>query len=146
LAQIWVSGGTHITQGVVKLNDSYFNTAKYDNPNERLHVVCQEVGHTFGLAHQSESGVSLNTCMDYSTSPTSTKPNAHDYEELGIIYAHLDSTNTSSKLLPAPATGDLNSPGEWGKLVSQSANGKTATFERDLGHGQKVLTHVYYAD
>lgn len=101
LAQIWISGGTHITQGTTKMNDTYFNTAKYNNPNEKLHVMCQEVGHTFGLDHQSEDGSSQNTCMDYFSntganagSAVSTHPNAHDYEELQIIYQHLDSTTT----------------------------------------------------
>lgn len=101
LAQIWISGGTHITQGTTKMNDSYFSLSKYNNPNEKEHVVCQEVGHTFGLDHQSEDGSSLNTCMDYFSntganagSTLSTHPNAHDYEELGLIYNHLDSTTT----------------------------------------------------
>ena len=39
------------------------------------HVICQEIGHTFGLDHQSETGASLNTCMDYyhDTSASDTK-------------------------------------------------------------------------
>ena len=31
LAQIWISG-SHITQGITKVNDSYFNTAQYNTP------------------------------------------------------------------------------------------------------------------
>jgi len=54
LASIWISGG-HITQGTAKMNDSYFGLSTYNNPNEKQHVVCQEVAHTFGLAHQDES-------------------------------------------------------------------------------------------
>ena len=64
LAQIWISG-SHITQGVAKMNDTYFNLATYNNPNEKLHVMCQEVGHTFGLDHQWEEGTSQDRCMDY---------------------------------------------------------------------------------
>jgi len=89
LAQIWITGGTHITQGVVKNNDYYFGNSsyQYNNTAEMQHVICQEIGHTFGLDHQDESGISLNTCMDYyhntSASDTqSTHPNAHDYQEL----------------------------------------------------------------
>jgi hypothetical protein len=72
------------------------------------HVICQEIGHTFGLDHQDESGISLNTCMDYyhNTSASDTKsthPNSHDYDELGIIYNHLDastSVGASAAFLP----------------------------------------------
>jgi len=120
LAQIWITGGTHITQGVIKNNDYYFGNSSYQyNTPEMQHVICQEIGHTFGLDHQDESGISLNTCMDYyhNTSASDTKsthPNQHDYDELGIIYAHLDSFSTvgaaSAGFLPdavpsfAPAT------------------------------------------
>ena len=64
LATINISG-SHITQGSAKMNDTYFSTATYNNPNEKLHVVCQEVAHTYGLGHQSEDGSSQNSCMDY---------------------------------------------------------------------------------
>jgi hypothetical protein len=152
LAQIWISGGVHITQGVVKNNDYYFGNSsyQYNNTAEMQHVICQEIGHTFGLDHQSESGISLNTCMDYyhntsSSDTQSTHPNAHDYEELGIIYSHLDSFNTVSTAtaMAHGANGDLNDPREWGKLVRQS--GRESVYERDFGSGQKLITHVTWA-
>jgi hypothetical protein len=94
VAQIWIyRGGSHIAQGTVELNDYYFGRSSYayNNSAEQLHVVCQEVGHTFGLDHQSETGESLNTCMDYyhntsSTDTLSTHPNQGDYDELRCIY------------------------------------------------------------
>ncbi len=101
VAQIWITGGEHITQGVVKNNDYYFGNSsyQYNNTAEMQHVICQEIGHTFGLDHQSETGASLNTCMDYyhnttSSDTKSTHPNQHDYDELGIIYSHNDSFST----------------------------------------------------
>src|SRR5262249_41646988 len=105
LAQIWISG-SHITQGSVKLNDTYFKTTKYNTPAWRRLVSCQEVAHTLGLDHQDEifGNPNLGTCMDYTNDPDGTLanpdqlsneyPNAHDYEELEIIYTHLDSTTT----------------------------------------------------
>lgn len=100
LATIYISG-THITQGTAKMNDTYFNSATYNNPNEKLHVLCQEVGHTFGLGHTSEDGSSQNTCMDYfsntganATSTVSTHPNQHDYDQLATIYGHTDASTT----------------------------------------------------
>lgn len=94
LASINISGD-HITQAVAKMNDSYSSTWTSD-PNEARHVMCQEVGHDFGLGHTSEDGSSQNTCMDYSRSATSVSPNAHDYEQLASMYSHLDSSNTYS--------------------------------------------------
>jgi hypothetical protein len=90
LAQIWLSGG-HIVKGVTKVNDSYFDSSRYDYDAER-HVMCQEIGH----AYQDESGADLNTCMDYAEALDNPSPNAHDYQQLALIYAHLDSTSTVS--------------------------------------------------
>lgn len=110
LASINLTGGVHITQGTAKMNDTYFNTATYNNPNEKLHVMCQEVAHTFGLDHQSTDGSSQNSCMDYfsntganATSTLSTKPNKHDFDQLKLIYGHLDTFNTSFGTIAAGA-------------------------------------------
>jgi hypothetical protein len=145
LASISITGGTHITQGTVKVNDTYFAMAQYNTPEERAHVMCQEIGHTFGLGHTSEDGSTQNTCMDYSQSPTSTAPNAHDYEQLGIIYNHLDSTTTVGIVSPAtsPQVGDA--PSSWGREVDHSADGGHSTFVRDFGNGNLVVTEVTWA-
>ncbi len=97
LAQIWTSGG-HIVKAVAKMNDTYFNSTRYDYTAER-HVMCQEVGHGYGLGHQDESGADLNTCMDYSDALDNAHPNQHDYEQLETIYgSHVDSTSTVSSV------------------------------------------------
>ena len=155
LASINITGGTHITQGSAKMNDTYFNTSTYNNPNEREHVMCQEVAHTFGLDHQSTNGSSQNSCMDYFSntganagSTLSTKPNAHDFQELGIIYAHLDSFTTVAAMSAMPtskADVDVNDdPNSWGMLVSQSKNGRSSTYEKYNSDGSKTVTHVYW--
>ena len=95
LASINLDSNGHISQGTAKMNDSYSSTWTSD-PNEARHVMCQEVGHTFGLDHQSTDGSSQSTCMDYSSSPNSTRPNQHDYDELVTIYSHTDSYNSYS--------------------------------------------------
>jgi len=116
LAQIWITGGEHITQGIVKNNDYYFGNSsyQYNNTAEMQHVICQEIGHTFGLDHQSTDGSSLNTCMDYyhntSGDTKSTHPNAGDYDELLCIY---DPTYAGKPLSSGPhactGTGHLDS-------------------------------------
>lgn len=154
IAQIWISG-THITQGTVKVNDTYFNTSKYNTTPWRNLVMCQEVGHTFGLDHQDEdfNNLPLGTCMDYSNDPTPNQhPNAHDYEELELIYAHLDSSTTASqttangKMPPAMTDIDFAGPAQWGKLRKASRNGKAEIYELDFGNGHKVFTFVIWAD
>ena len=153
LASINIVDGTHITQGTAKMNDTYFNTAKYNNPNEREHVMCQEVAHTFGLDHQSTDGTSQNTCMDYfsntgvnASSTLSTKPNQHDFDELNTIYAHLDGTTTVAGMAAAgsAAVDVTDDPNSWGQLVSQSRSGRSSTYERFERDGSKTVTHVYW--
>ena len=155
LAQIWVSGN-HITQGVTKVNDTYFNRTQYNTPAWRNLVMCQEVGHTLGLNHQDEnfSNTNLGTCMDYTSSPeTNQHPNSHDYEQLETIYAHLDSITTiqsGTKKLPlgfSAARAILNSDflnrSEWGKELRN--NGRVALFERDFGGNNKLFTFIIWA-
>ncbi len=152
IAQIWASGD-HITQGVVKLNDTYFNTSTYNKPAWRNLVVCQEVGHTFGLDHQDENfnNAPLGTCMDYSNDPNPNQhPNAHDYDQLETIYAHLDSTTTvgsstaSAKHPPAMGMIDFDNPGQWGREVKGSRQSGHSVFELDFGGGHRVFTFVVW--
>lgn len=144
LAQIWLSGG-HISQGTAKMNDTYFNMAAYNTPAERRHVMCQEVGHIFGLGHQDESGASLKTCMDYAQDSTySQHPNAHDYQMLESIYnSHLDSSNTSYLMPRDIARVNMSNRSEWGQLVA--SNHHADTYVRDFGNGHMVYTFVYAA-
>ncbi len=156
LAQIWISGN-HITQGVTKVNDTYFKKAQYNTTAWKNLVLCQEVGHAFGLDHQDEifDNTNLGTCMDYTNNPDSNQhPNAHDYQQLETIYAHLDSITTiQSGAQKLPSLGqnitgvvlnaDLSNPKEWGQILKN--NKSVALFVRDLGNGQKVFTHVIWA-
>ncbi len=162
LAQIWTSG-SHITQGVAKMNDTYFNTTKYNTTAWRNFVMCQEIGHMFGLGHNDEIFTNLNkgTCMDYTNAPaggivggfnygpSNERPNAHDYDQLGIIYTHLDSITTIgatafSKGNQAAVNTDDSSA--WGKEIHKDSRGHSSLFERDLGKGEKVLTFVIWAE
>lgn len=151
IAQIWVSG-THITQGVVKVNDTYFSKASYNTPAWKNLVMCQEVGHLFGLDHQDENmtNANLDTCMDYTSNPsTNQHPNQHDYDMLETIYAHLDTTTTLSQASankPQANAVDSDDPKEWGREIRRSLDGRASLYERDLGGGQKVFTHVFWAE
>jgi hypothetical protein len=137
------------------MNDTYFNTATYNSTSWRQLVMCQEIGHGFGLDHQDEAfdNTNLGSCMDYTSNPVGNEyPNAHDYGELEIIYGHLDTTTTvGSRTLPSampPAMGliDFDTPGQWGRRVASSANGRAEAYELDFGRGNRVVTHVIWAD
>jgi len=159
IASIWING-SHITQGTAKLNDTYFNTSTYNKPAWRNLVMCQEVAHTFGLDHQDEnfSNANLGTCMDYTSDPDgklanpdqlgNEHPNLHDYLQLETIYAHLDSITTVSQTTASKnlgnEVGDLKS--DWGKAIGKDAAGKDAVFEKDLGKGNKIITHVFWVE
>lgn len=149
MAQIWISG-THITQGTVKVNDTYFNTTFYNTPAWRNLVMCQEVGHTLGLDHQDTNfdNSNLGTCMDYTNDPsTNQHPNAHDYDQLETIYAHLDTTTTVGASAPSKGNNaDAEDPAAWGKEIRQDSHGHSSVFEKDLGNGHKVFTFVIWAD
>ena len=149
IAGISITGGTHITKGYVKLNDTYFNTPQYNTAAWRNLVTCQEIGHTFGLDHQDENfnNANLGTCMDYTNDPsTNQHPNQHDYDELVIIYSHLDSTSTVGAAAAASgpsAAGD--SPASWGQLVRGSRAHGHSIYVRDLSRGEAFVTFVTWA-
>jgi hypothetical protein len=156
VAQIWISR-RHIVQGVTKVNDTYFNTARYNTPAWRQLVMCQEVGHTFGLDHQDENfnNPNLGSCMDYTSNPlgppSNEHPNQHDYDQLVTIYKHLDNTTTvrnasaASTLPPAANRGSFNSNAQWGRLVGESPNGKLELWERNFGGEARMITWVIRA-
>ena len=149
VAQIYVSG-SHITQGQVRLNDSYFNTSTYGSSAWRNMVMCQEVGHTLGLDHQDTnfSNANLGTCMDYTSNPSgppsNEHPNAHDYAQLVTIYTHLDSTTTALQTAPGK-NADAAELGQWGQLVALTNGGRTSVYVLDAGGGFQVVTFVIWA-
>ena len=145
IAQVWVSGGGHITQATTKLNDTYFDTASYNTPAWRRLVTCQEVAHDFGLDHQDEnfSNPNLGSCMDYTSDPdgppSNEHPNQHDYDELVTIYTHLDGSGGGGK----PCRGkkcNNNAP-----PFSQASRAKGDVYVDKLPNGGHRITHVLWA-
>lgn len=156
LAQIWASG-THITKGIAKLNDTYFDTNKYNKPEWRNLVMCQEVAHAFGLDHQDEGfyNANLGSCMDYTNKPlgppSNEHPNAHDYEQLASIYAHLDAASQTITMKSAKgfefAKGVADDfERDWGRAVAFTSKGQPRLFVKDLGASNKRITHVFWTE
>ena len=163
VAGISVSGN-HIVKAYAKMNDTYYcEGCSYDTPAWRALVMCQEVGHDFGLSHQDENfnNENLDTCMDYTSSPESNQqPNDWDYEVLRRIYdnhtvqyAESDGGSTGGGpcrggpkkcgAAPPPAFDmELSDIGQWGQLLGTSQDGGQSTFVQDFGNGHRIYTHV----
>ena len=162
IAQVWVTEGVHITQSIIRMNDTYFVTSLYNKPEWKRMVMCQEIAHAFGLDHQDEifDNTNLGSCMDYTSNPLGPPSNEHpgglvdnDYAQIEMIYgSHLDNTTTVAKSsLPKsmpPAMGQISfdTPAQWGRLVRTNANGRAQVYELDFSRGYKVITHVFWAD
>jgi hypothetical protein len=164
VAGISVDTDGHIFTGYVKVNDTYFDTAFYNDPVWRQSVVCQELGHVIGLDHPDEDfdNDPLFTCMDYQDPPHPV-PNDHDFEELEAIYAHRDSFDSyvtddgagggggGGGTCNAPPGKGCNKagvphgerPGEWG--ISLGRRGAKERFLRIDPDGTRHITFVVWA-
>lgn len=96
IASISVKRGKnkHIVIGTSKVNDYYITLDGYygfDEPVEWQHVLCQEIGHTFGLDHNrngDSGGTPDDSCMNDEQRPLIyPTPNVHDTEQLDLMYA-----------------------------------------------------------
>jgi len=164
----------HMVAATTRLNDTFFSDPRYpiDTPEDwRALTACQEIGHDFGLDHQDETfdTINLGTCMDYTPAPAggvwfngfdygppNEHPNAHDYEELSIIYDHDDGFTTAvsatdfglrevGRAVPQTRQGLGESPVEWGRAIHHDGRGRPDVFLKDLGGGERALTHVLWA-
>jgi hypothetical protein len=161
IAGISLDSQGHITTGYTKLNDTYFSPGSYyDTAAWRQSVTCQEIGHDLGLDHQDEdfNNASLKSCMDYQDPPW-PNPNAHDYAQLGSVYAHLDSYNSyagggsgggGGGGCNAPPGKGCNKAGPgnngaigWGMSIGR--RGQKETFMRIDPNGTRHVTFVTWA-
>ena len=134
IAQIWIyrGGSGHIAQGIVEFNETYFSQAQYNTTAYKQLVACQEIAHTFGLGHQDENQTNpnLGSCMDYTRDPdgppTNEHPNAHDFEEIAIIYAHDDGAKKG------------------GSPFGNGASSRSVQVRQDGAY--TVITHILWAD
>ena len=129
--------------------------------------MCQEVAHNFGLGHQNEQFDNANTgsCMDYTNAPTggvvngfdygpsNEHPNAHDSQQLIMIYSHTHGTSTSGQAAPGATRGQdnpgtheaPNDPAAFGRPTGhRDGFGRDSLFEEDLPNGLKRFTHVFW--
>lgn len=134
IAGISLDTNGHITTGYTKLNDTYFSQAYYNQPDWKLSVTCQELGHNVGLGHQDEdfNNQTLESCMDYQDPPHGYA-NLHDFQQLDTIYGHADSYDSYDDGGSTGGGGGCNSPP--GKGCNKGA---TPGHNRDIGWGMSL--------
>lgn len=136
--QVWVNAD-HITQATIKLNDTYLGSPPYKTSAFRQYLLCRYIGLTLGLDDQEPP---LGSCM--TITELNEHPNAHDYEELDAIYAHIPFAAPDQDGATGPT--DFRGRDQWGRLLQVSKDGRTAVYELDFGGGHKVLTSVVWAE
>ena len=145
VAQIWISGGSHITPATTKLNDTYFDTPTYDSTAWRRLVTCHEIAHDFGLDHQDENfgNGNLGSCMDYTSDPdgppSNEHPNQHDFDQLVAIYGHVDGAGGGGG---KPCRGKKCPNGARPFSEASRANGDV--YVDHLPNGGRRITHVFW--
>ena len=113
-ANVWLSAG-RIVQATVRLNDTYFSQDNYSSSAWRASTLCQELGHTLGLAHNNAARSDANTgsCMDYSNDPdggtkygkSNVAPGSMDFTGLNVIYKTLDKTQLTGTRMTMDSEG-----------------------------------------
>ena len=102
--------------------------------------------------------------MDYTNDPDGTiygqasnlDPNQHDLDVLTEKYGHLNGVEKGGKG-GGKGSGNGNGKGkkgeppgqdvrDWGNAIKKDGNGRTNLFELDLGNGDKLFTHVVWAN
>jgi hypothetical protein len=78
IAEILTYSGCIIKEGRARLNKTYLNNG-YSKKAKR-HVACQEVGHLFGLDHQSGASCMNDNILN------KPRPNSHDRSMVNSIY------------------------------------------------------------
>jgi hypothetical protein len=175
IAQIWISGGRTIVQATTRVNDTYFNQSFYNTSAWRRFVMCQEVGHDFGLDHQDEAFNNPNrgSCMDYTNDPdgsptnlSNLSPNQHDFDQLASMYLSSGGGGGGGGGKPGGGGGGGrgnapgNIPGDFPDVADQrvpmdspgqwgqlvKSNGRVALYDLDLGFGNHIFTFVVWAN
>jgi hypothetical protein len=172
LATIWYyTGSGHIAQGTSRVNNTYFTKAAYNTiPNRQL-VICQEIGHNFGLGHVNVTYTTANvgSCMDYTndpdggaggvskTDPNNMHPNAHDYALINSRHNHVgsrlrgfdaDHVEFRPEKLEMPSAVAAFNPtrlSDLGTLVAIGDGGRTAQYQKDFGNGFRAASFVVRA-
>jgi hypothetical protein len=82
--------------------------------------------------------------MDYASNPDADNmhPNTHDYDELALIYSHLDSSTTIGSAAASSTDAARGAPPV---SVARSDRIKDSTITERFGDGSARVTHIIWA-
>lgn len=125
----------HIVAARVFMNDSYFDTNYYDDPDAKRHTMTHEMGHAYGLPHARGRAVMNDSGKAIFAYDQAT---GSDYKALEQLYRHTDGrTTVGTADLGADFTeADLSSPPPSAREV-----GGEEKIE-DLGNGKTRVTII----
>ena len=137
LARIWLAPDGHIEAGVALMNDSYMlEDPTYADPIAQQHVLCQEIGHTFGLDHQGSP--KKQSCMNSRWglwNPDFAGPNQHDYDTLAEIYGSASSADGGGSSKPCNPKSPKCSNGANVHFAPRPGGGWIVTYTVPPGRG-----------
>lgn len=171
LATVWTYAGGrgHIAQGTSKVNNSYFTRPQYNTIPWRQLVICQEIGHNFGIGHVNVvfGNRNVGSCMDYTNDPdgggaygpSNMHPYAHDYSLINSRHNHVGAAAllpgfTDDQIEAMPETTELSRASqafnplklsELGRLVAVGDGGRTERYEMDFADGSRATSLVIRA-
>lgn len=130
----------------------------------RQHIICQEIGHLFGLGHVNEITTNRNvgSCMDYTNDPdggaggypgdpNNMHPYSHDYAFINQRHNHIGSlipgfaapeADASRVVSEAMKQFDVKTMKGFGRLVFSAKDGNAERYELDLQGGALATTWV----
>jgi hypothetical protein len=140
LTTIRADAAGHILEAKVQFNESYLDSNSPDfrylnDPTAWREVVCHELGHAFGLDHNSGNG----SCLRAVIAPGGffPTPNGHDYEQLEINYHRGRNDPRGSA---APATEETIADGP--PRLDPGHDDDHTVRVRDLGNGETEVTII----
>jgi hypothetical protein len=132
--------GDHIEAVTVQLNDSFFDSGKYNDDAARRHTMCHELGHSMGLEGHENNRSCMNDSEDAIFNYVT--PISSDFRELEQIYSHKDGETTVSGA--AVTSEGVAAPPSLPPPPSEDAAGETVTVEK-LDDGRTVVTFITWA-